>query len=263
MSDYEIVNLTPENLNRYDLFCKKSKPKELCYQNKLAWYLERFKEGLRIKLLTVDEGKPNKVSRGFIEYVPAENGWRVVNAPGYALIHCIWVVGKHKKKGYGSELLTLAVDEAESQGRKGVVAVTTAGNWASGPKLFEKHGFEQIDEAPPSFKLMVKKIADAPDPSFPSDWDKRAQAFGKGLTIVHTVQCPYILDATDIIINAADELAITSRVIDLKNPKEVMERAPCAYGVFNIVYGGNLIGYSWLSKKDAPGVLAEAKRTYG
>ena len=28
MAEYEIVDVTPGNLERYDLFCKKSKPKE-------------------------------------------------------------------------------------------------------------------------------------------------------------------------------------------------------------------------------------------
>lgn len=263
MSNYEIVDITPENLDRYDLFCKKSKPKEACYQNKLAWYREGFKQGLRIKLLMVDEGKPYKVSRGFIEYVPAEKSWRVVNAPGYTLIHCIWVVGKHKKKGYGSRLLETCVEDARQTGMKGVAVVASRGNWLPGLKLFLKLGFQKVDEAPSVFELWVKKFTDAPDPSFPTDWDKRARTFGKGLTIVRTVQCPYILDATDIITDAAREKGMASRIIDLKTSKEVQERSPSAYGVFNVVYNGNLIGYCWISAKDAPGVLAEAQKNYG
>jgi ribosomal protein S18 acetylase RimI-like enzyme len=259
MSAYEIVDVTPENLDRYDLFCKKSKPKEPCYQNKLAWYLDQFKHGLRIKLLMVDEGKPYKVSRGFIEYIPAENGWRVVNAPGYTLIHCIWVVGRHKKKGYGSELLRQVLDDARSQGKKGVAVVASKGNWLPGLKLFLKHGFQKVDEAPPVFELLVHKFTDAPDPSFSTDWDRRAQAFGKGLTIVRTVQCPYILDATDIITSAAKKLGIKSRVVDLETSKEVQDSAPSAYGVFNVVYNGKVISYSWISKKDAPKVMKKAR----
>ena len=35
----------------------------------------------------------------------AEYTWRVVHAPGYMVIHCMWVVGSGKGKGYGSRLL--------------------------------------------------------------------------------------------------------------------------------------------------------------
>jgi len=263
MNAYEIVDVTPDNLEKYDLFCKKSKPKEPCYQNKLTWYRDQFKNGLRIKLLMVDEGKPYKVSRGFVEYIPAEHGWRVVNAPGYTLIHCIWVVGRHKKKGYGAELLQGVIGDAKAQGKKGVAVLASTGHWAPSPKFLAKYGFTKVEEAMPSFQLMVHKFNDSPDPSFPTDWDKRAQALGKGLTIVRTVQCPYLLDATDIVVDEAKKHGMDAKVIDLKSSKEVQERSPSAYGVFNVVYNGHIVSYCWISKKDAPGLLAEAKVKYG
>lgn len=259
MSDYEIVDVTPENLDRYDLFCKKSKPKEPGYQQKLAWHHDRFKEGLRIKLLMVDEGKPYKVSRGFIEYIPAEQGWRVVNAPGYTLIHCIWVVGKHKKKGYGSRLLETCIEDARQAGMKGVAVVASKGNWLPGLKLFLKHSFQKVDEASPVFELLVKKFTNAPDPSFPADWDERLKKFGKGLTIVRTNQCPYLEDATNIFLDAAKDLGMEGKVVVLKSSAEVQERSPSAYGAFNVVYDGKLVSYCWIVKKDAPKVLAEAR----
>ncbi len=263
MSTYEIVSITPENLDSYDLFCKKSKPKEACYQNKLAWYREQFRHGLRIRLLMVDEEKPEKISRGFVEYVPAENGWRVLNAPGYMLIHCIWVVGRHKKKGYGKELLRQVIDDAKIQGKNGVVVLASTGNWAPSPAFLERCGFVKVDEASPSFQLMVHKFADTPDPAFPTDWDERANSLGKGLTVVRTVQCPYLLDATDIVIDEATRQGMDTSVIDLGTSKEVKERSPSPYGVFNVVYNGHNVSYCWISKRDAPRVLADAKAKYG
>ncbi|MBD3285105.1 GNAT family N-acetyltransferase, partial [candidate division WOR-3 bacterium] len=247
----------------YDLFCKKSKPKEPCYQNKLAWYREQFEHGLRIKLLNVDEGKPRKVSRGFVEYIPAEYGWRAVNAPGYILIHCIWVVGRHKKKGYGAELIQKVIEEAKSQNKAGVIVLASTGHWAPSPKFLEKYGFTKVDEALPTFQLMVKKFAQAPDPSFPGDWDKRVKALGKGLTVVRTVQCPYLLDATDIVVNEAKNQGMKTKIVDLDSSKLVQEKSPSAYGVFNVVYNGHIVSYCWISKKDAPKILAETKEKYG
>jgi hypothetical protein len=51
-------------------------------------------------------------SIAFIEYIPGEYAWRAVNADGYMLIHCIWVVGSGKNKGYATRLLRLCEQEA-------------------------------------------------------------------------------------------------------------------------------------------------------
>ncbi len=259
MAEYDIVDVTPTNLERHDLFCKKSKPKEAGYRNKTSWFENRFDEELRIKLLRVDEGKKNLVSRGFIEYIPAESGWRVVNADGYMLIHCIWVVGRNKKKGYGSKLLAACVEEAKSSGKRGVAVVAGRGNWLTDPKFFTERGFSAVDTAPPAFELLAMKFGAAADPSFPTDWEARLRRFGSGLTIVRSHQCPYVDDATGIILDAAEELGMETKVVELTTAKEVQERAPSAYGIFNIVYDGKLVSYCWLSRKDAPKVLAEAK----
>jgi L-amino acid N-acyltransferase YncA len=255
MTEYEIVDVTPDNLVSYDLFCKKSKKKEPGYANKVKWYNKRFEEGLRIKLLCVDEGKPELVSRGFIEYIPTESGWRVVNAPDYMLIHCIWVVGKNKKKGYGSELLDLCVEDAKSTGKNGVAVVVSKKPWLPGPKLFTNHGFFKVDTAPPAFELMVKKFNDAPDPSFPTDWDKRVESFGIGLTIVHTPQCPYFEDAKRFILDSAKDMGMDARVVELKTSQEVQERSPTAYGVYGVVFNGKLKSYAWISEKDTVKLL--------
>ena len=70
------------------------------YQNKVKWMKERFKEGLKYKVLYVKEGN-KETSRGMIEYIPGEYNWRGIQANGWMVIHCIWVVGKAKGKGKG------------------------------------------------------------------------------------------------------------------------------------------------------------------
>jgi len=256
---YEIVDVTPDNLGSYDLFCKKSKPKEAGYQNKIGWYNKRFDDGLRIKLLRVDEGKKDLVSRGFIEYVPAENGWRAINAPGYMLVHCIWVIGRNKKKGYGSELLSACIEDAKNLGKSGVVSVVSKGNWLPGIKLFNKFDFEIVDKAAPAFELSVMKFGDHPDPSFPTNWEERAAKFGKDLTVIKTSQCPYIEDATGNALGAAEELGIPAKVVELQSAKEVQEKSPTVYGIFNVVYDGKILSHYQLLKKEFVKYLEEAR----
>jgi GNAT superfamily N-acetyltransferase len=251
MAGYKIVDVTPENLSRYDLFCQKSKAKEAGYRRKVAWFNERYKEGLRVKLLLVDEGKEEPVSRGFVEYVPAERGWRGVNAPGYILIHCIWVVGRHKGKGYGSKLLQRCLRDARRAGAKGVAVVASKGNWLPNPRFFAKHGFEEVAAHPPAFELMVKKFGRARDPSFLTGWDEKLARCGEGLTILRAAQCPYVEDGANHVAAAAAELGIPATVVELASAEDVRARAVTPYGVFNVVYDGRVFSYYYLLKKEA------------
>jgi L-amino acid N-acyltransferase YncA len=239
-----IVTVDATNVAQYGFFCYKSKPKSEGYRRKLAWLEQRFSEGLKIKI--VYEGKR---AIGFIEYIPGEFAWRAVEAEGYLLVHCIWVVGKGKKKGYGSRLLNECVEDARKMGKHGVAMVTSSDHWLAGKKLLLKNGFESVGQAPPSFELLVKRLGDASLPSFPTDWEDRLRHFGPGLTIIRSNQCPYIDSVSQMFQETAADVGIQSRVIELKSCQEVQESAPSPYGAFNVVYNGKLATYHWVSKK--------------
>lgn len=63
-------------------------------------------------------------------------------------------------------------------------------------------------------------------------------------------QCPYIKDAVNTVKATAEELGLTFKVIELSSPRDVRTLAPSAYGLFSIVYQGELISYHYLLKKD-------------
>lgn len=243
-TEFEIVDITPSNVNEYDLLCVKSKKQSDGYQNKLHWFDERYKEGLRFKLLMVKE-KKGMTSRGFIEYIPGNFSWRVVNAPNYNVIHCLWVVGKWKKLGFGRQLIETVVEDSKVQEKDGVVCVTSEGNWLVDKKIFEKNGFAAIDQAPPSFNLMVLKLKEVDDPTFPKDWEKRAMKFGDGLTVLHTDQCPYQLSALKAVKNFAENEKIPFRSIRFDNSKDIQKKFPTAYGVYAVVYNGKILTYCY------------------
>jgi L-amino acid N-acyltransferase YncA len=246
MSDeFRMVAVDASNVEEEGFFCYKSKPKSEGYQKKLNWLKARFAEGLRIRI--VYEGKR---SVGFIETIPGESTWRVVDAPDYLVVHCLWVVGRGKKKGYGSRLIESAVEDARQQGKRGVVMVSSRGNWLAHEKVFVKNGFEVVGEAPPSFKLLVKKVEPTPDPAFPQDWAQRATAFGSGITIVYADQCPYMPDAVSQAVEAFAERGLEARVVKLESSAEVRAKSPTAYGVFGIVCDGEVFCYHYLGKKE-------------
>jgi GNAT superfamily N-acetyltransferase len=179
-----IVEVNKENVSEKGFFCYMSKRRTEGYQRKLKWLKDRFDEGMRIKMLDLKQG-----GRGFIEYIPGESAWRAVNAEGYMFIHCIWVAGQSRGKGYATLLLNECIKDAKTTGMKGVAIVTSEGNWLVGKKFLLKHGFEPVEEFSP-FELLVKKFDNSASPSFSGDFTKRLEKYGKGLTIFRSDQCP-------------------------------------------------------------------------
>ncbi|MDY6878325.1 MAG: GNAT family N-acetyltransferase [Chloroflexota bacterium] len=243
--DVRVVTVDATNVDRERFFCYKSKPKSVGYQKKLSWLGQRFAEGMRIRILY--EGKR---SVGFIEYIPGEYAWRAVNAEGYMVIHCLWVVGKGKGKGYGSRLLNECIADARSLGQHGVAMVTSSSIWLADKKILLKNGFEVVGQAPPTFDLLVKRFdGDAPLPAFPEDWDERAGRYGSGVTVVYSDQCPYIEDAVKGAVEIASEGGAKARTIRLESSQQVRDSAPSAYGIFNVVYDGKLVTYHYIDNR--------------
>ena len=245
MSDtVEIVSVDASNVEKEGFFCRKSKRKSPGYKLKSEWLEQRFAEGVRIKIL-----HENGRSVGFVEYLPAEYAWRAVNAAEYMVIHCIWVVGRAKEKGYGTRLLNECIEDARDSGKHGVAMVTSRKPWLAGSELFLRNGFELVDQAPPSFELVVKRFDDAPLPSFPQDWDRRLASYGSGLTVVYADQCPYNEYGVEVVDDAARQRGLDFRTVKLISSQQVRECAPSAYGIFNVVYDGKLITYHYEAEK--------------
>jgi GNAT superfamily N-acetyltransferase len=250
-----IIEINSKNVSEKGFFCYMSKKKSEGYQRKLKWLKDRFDEGMKIKMLDLRQG-----GRGFIEYIPGEHAWRAVNAEGYMFIHCVWVAGKSKGKGYATLLLNACIKDAEKNEMKGVTVLTSEGNWLVGKKFFVKHNFESVDEQSP-FALMVKKFDNASSPSFSGDFEERLHAYGKHLTIICSDQCPYIDAAVKAALDAANELGLDTKVIELKSSEDVRKLSPSPYGVFGLVYDGKLVSYHSLAKKELINILGSLGKT--
>lgn len=248
------VDVDKDTVDDRGFFCYMSKKKSEGYKRKLAWLKDRFDEGMRIKML-------EKPGRGFIEYLHAEYAWRAVHAEGFMFVHCLWVVGKSKGQGLGRALLEECIADAKRSKMKGVVALTSKKVWLVGPKLFKSLGFECVEELDPGFSLMVKRFGKkgkkSDEPRFAGDWDKKAEVCGKGLTILRSDQCPYVVDAVKVALEAAEEAGIKSQVIELKTRDDVINRCPNPYGVFGLALDGKPLSYHYLLKKDLVPLLTK------
>lgn len=248
---FEMITVTAENLDKLGFFCYMSKRKTPGYRQKHDWMAARLAEGL--KLLMIHETGGRTV--GFIEYAPSEVAWRAVHASGYMVIHCLWVVGQGKGKGYGTRLIQACLEDARAQNKHGVVMVASDGVWLAKKNIFLKNGFAEVAQAPPSFQLLVYRFDDAPLPAFPTDWEARQARFGAGLTVIRTPQCPYIEDAVTKVLEFAEEKGIPAKVVELHSAQEVQDLSPSPYGVFGIVLDGKLFSYHYLQRKELEELL--------
>jgi GNAT superfamily N-acetyltransferase len=244
--DYILKTVGTDTLDEHGFYCYMSKRKTPGYCQKREWLEARFAEGMKIKIVHEVGGR----DVGFIEYIPGEHAWRALYAPDYMVIHCLWVVGKGKGKGYGSRLIQECLEDARAQGKSGVAMLASDRVWLVDRKIFLMNGFEKVGQAPPSFQLLAFKFGSAPDPRLPEDWESRAQAFGSGLTVVRTPQCPYIENGTNDLLTFAQERGIPAKVVQLSSSQEVQQRSPSAYGVFGSVLDGRLLAYHYLLRKD-------------
>ena len=237
-----VLDVGPDNVGELGFFCYMSKKKSPGYARKMSWLERRFDEGLRIKMLELPD-------RGFIEYIPGEYAWRTVDARGFFFIHCLWVVGKSKGKGFADALLDLCIDDARQSGAAGVAMVTSEKNWLVGRQLFEKKGFVRVAEAPPAFSLMVNAFGDHRPPAFIDTSPAVRREFGRGLTVFRSDQCPYIESAVESAASAAASAGIDCRVVLLESAAEVRRISPSPYGTFGLVLDGELLGYHLHTKK--------------
>lgn len=52
---------------------------------------------------------------------------------------------------------------------------------------------------------------------------------------------------------------IDVKTFELKNSKELKEKSPSAFGIFNIIYNGSLLSYHYLTSKQLLKTLMEVK----
>ena len=89
MNVSKFINVTPDNVEKETLFCIKN-IKKPGFESKRKWFIKRFNEGLRLKILKDLSGK----MIGFIEYVPTEFAWRPIIAEKFMFIHCMYTASK-------------------------------------------------------------------------------------------------------------------------------------------------------------------------
>lgn len=114
--------------------------------------------------------KINDKMVGFIEYVPANQACRPLDAPEFMFIHCITVYSKKdRNKGIGSILIAEAEKDAKVKGLSGICTMTSKDPWVAEKDIFENNDFIQIEQKG-RFELLSKKWNDSVSDPKLIDW---------------------------------------------------------------------------------------------
>ncbi len=247
MSDsMKIIESTPENAGQFAMCGYKNKKNE-GYCLKVAWLKERFKEGMRHKVLYSEADG----AVGAVEYIPGEYAWRPVNAGGFFFIHCIYIIPKkYKEQGYGQRLLESCIQDAGETNVNGVAVLTRKGTFMASKSLFLKAGFKTVDTAPPDFELLALNFhSGTPVPSIKSEVKSAMHPRYRNLTIITSYQCPYAEKAVKEIVRTAEVQYQIRPVIEILSSCEEAQNTPCAFGTFCIMYQGKVIADHPVSKR--------------
>jgi GNAT superfamily N-acetyltransferase len=234
----KIITLNKSNIDKEHICCAISDKKcKDSYALKKAWLKKEFENGYIFRRIDAR-------AKVFIEYGPAENGWIPVNAPNYLLINCFWVSGQYKGQGYGKELLRLALEDAITQGKDGLVTVvgTKKFHFMSDTKWLLKQGFEICENISSGFSLLVKKIKPtAGNPQFKDSVKSGECEDTNGLVIYYSNRCPFSeYHVTTSLTETAHKRKLPLKIVKL-DTVEKAQSSPTPATIFSLFYNGKFV----------------------
>lgn len=235
----EYINITPQNIDREHICCAISGGEA---QTKKDWMKGCYPDGLTFY-------RAKERGKVFVEYLPAEKGWRPIIAPNHLLIHCFWVSGKFQGQGRGKQLLTHCVKDAKEQGKDGVVVITGDKNRAflPDPKFFARQGFELADKAPPFFWLMHLPLGQgAAAPKF-TQATQSGRIDRQGFVLYYTHQCPFAEKYGKQLAAIAKERGKEFAMVRLESYRQA-QAAPTPFPSYTLYYNGAFVTNEILSQ---------------
>ena len=250
MESTKIIDVTPNNVEQETLFCIKD-IKKPAFKSKQKWFEKRYKEGLKLKILKDEADK----MLGFIEYIPAADAWRPVEAENFMFIHCTYIYSKKERnKGLGAMLINEAEKDAKERNMDGLCVMTSKGSWIADKRIFDQNGFTEVDNRG-RFELMSKKWnSKAPDPKL-IDWTQQQQKY-QGWHLLYADQCPWHEKSVEAMLNVAMDYGIDLKVTKLEKAQDA-KNAPSGFGVFNLLHNGKLLEDHYLSATRFKNILKE------
>ena len=239
--DPTFVRLTESNLDREHICCAiAGQQHQEGVERKKAFLSRGFERGLVFRKLDV-RGKV------FIEYAPAEAAWRPVVAPGYLVIHCLWVSGRFKGSGFGRELLDHCLKEGERY--RGVVTVSGRRPYLTDTRFYLHQGFEPVEQTATGFDLVrYPSRGDEPPPRFADNARRGTVAENAGVHFEYALQCPFVPGCLRGMTDVAKGLGLEVSARELASA-EAAQNAASPFGTFGAFLHGRLITHELMSDR--------------
>ena len=241
MTDTEpgFVTLTASNLAEEHICCAiAGKQHQEGVDRKKAFLAAGFEQGLVFRKLDV-RGKV------FIEYAPAETAWRPVVAPGYLVIHCLWVSGRYKGHQIGRDLLQYCLNAGKDS--HGVAVVAGRGPYLTDTRFYRHHGFEVVDRTDTGYDLLCHRTRDdAPTPRFADNAKRGTIPQTGGVHFECAYQCPFVPGCLNDMSEVARELGLQVTTRELATAEEA-QSAASPFGTFGAFLHGKLITHELMS----------------
>ena len=117
--------------------------------------------------------------------------------------------------------------------------------------ILEEMGFEKVDEIEPYFGLYTKAFSNnPPKPKFYPLSEDKIQQYNKGVSILYTDQCPYIVDLVEELEDAFKNKKDKFNAKKLNNCKEAQQNGVYPYGTYCICLDGGISLYKHSTKKE-------------
>lgn len=239
----DYIKVTKENIEKEHICCAISNNNDIQVSSKKAWLNDRFDDGL-VFYKSTERGKC------FIEYIPAENAWVPICAPGYMYIDCLWVSGSFKGKGYSTDLLDFAICDSKKKGKYGMCILSSAKKkpFLADPKYLAHKGFSVCDKSENGIELWYLPFDEnAKKPSF-KDCAKKPHIEEKGYVLYYTHQCPFTAKYVDEVFNSAKENNIPFKTIHITT-KEEAQNAPSPVTTYALFCDGKYVANEVLNSK--------------
>jgi GNAT superfamily N-acetyltransferase len=237
-----IITVTSENIDSEHICCAIADKKgDTSLAIRKDWMKSQFQEGLTFKKVDVN-------GKVFIEYLPAENAWCPITAPGYMFIKCYWVSGQHQRKGYANALLEECIADARDLGKSGLVILSSPKKmpFLSDPKYLKHKGFIVCDTAFPHYELLyLPFINDALKPTFKACC-KQGQIEEQGYVLYYSDQCPYSEKYAKLITSEAQKNGEDIHLIKFTS-KEQAQCAPSPFTIYTLFRNGRFVTNEILS----------------
>ena len=234
----KIIKLDKSNIDKEHICCAFSDKK--CkdgYELKKEWLKKEFDNGYIFRRIDAR-------AKVFIEYGPAEKAWAPVDAANYLLINCFWVSGQYKGQRYAKELLRLALDDAKTQAKDGLVTIvgTNKFHFMSDTKWLLRQGFEAIEETNAGFSLLVMKTnAKAENPKFKQSAVQGESTDKNDLVVYYSNRCPFAeFHVQTSLTETAKKRNLPLKIIKLETMEQA-QSAPSPATIFSLFYKGKFI----------------------